>query len=195
MMSTMQWIMLFCFPVFFLIPVWLGHQPVNFNNLSGFNFAFFFPAMIVIGQWYQQHPMWGMELLRPATRNRYLQVSGLTLAMWTALAWAMQILCWIIVAALIATGVNRPRMWISIAVSAATQCLLFAVGVWVMRYRSIALWMAGLVATIIFTSVIASHATFVNTPTTALWIACGVVIVSLAIMYDAYRRWLNTELG
>ena len=79
--------------------------------------------------------------------------------------------------------------------SAATQCLLFAVGVWVMRYRSIAVWMAGLVATIIFTSVIASHATFVNTPTTALWIACGVVIVSLAIMYDAYRRWLNTELG
>ena len=144
----------------------VAHAPaVNFNNLSGFNFAFFFPAMIVIGQWYQQHPVWGMELLRPATRNRYLQVSGLTLAMWTALAWAMQVSVGSMIAAVVPTGVNWPKLWISIAVSAAIT--MPTVRRWAFGScaigRSHCGWQA-LVATIIFTSVIATYATSVNTP-------------------------------
>jgi hypothetical protein len=199
MMSAMQWIIFFCFPLFFLVPAWMMNRAINFNNLYGFNTAFFVPAMIVIGQWYQQHPVWGIELLRPVARNRYLQVSGLTLALWTALAWTMQVLCWIVIAATVPAGVNWPKLWTSIGISGAIQCLLFALGVWIMRYRSVAIWMATLVAVIVVSSMIAAQLTiFGNTPShpaTVLLFAAVVVVVSGGITYDAYRRWLNTELG
>ena len=191
-MSTMQWVMFFFFPLFFLIPSWLMHLPFNFNNLSGFNFTLCFPAMIIIGQWYQQHPVWAMELLRPATRNRYLQASGLTLALWTSAAWGMQVFCWILIAAVVPAGVNWPKLWLSIVVSGAIQCLLFALGVWVMRYRSKAIWVATLGGTIGFASVIGN---VTPDPTAALVFAAMVAVVSGGIIYDAYRRWLNTELG
>jgi hypothetical protein len=192
MMSTMQWVMFFFFPLFFLIPSWLMRLPFNFNNLSGFSFTLCFPAMIVIGQWYQQHPVWAMELLRPATRNRYLQASGLTLALWTSAAWGMQVFGWILIAAVVPAGVNWQKLWLSLVVSGAIQCLLFALGVWVMRYRSNAIWVATLGVTIGVASVIGN---VTPSPTAALVFAAMVVVVSGGITYDAYRRWLNTELG
>jgi hypothetical protein len=113
-MSTMLWFFFFMLPMFMVIPMWLMKRRVDVNNPPGFFFSMIVPAMIVIGQWYQQHPVWGLELLRPVDRKRYFQESGMTLATWTALAWAMQTVGWILVAAIIALGVNWPKLWMSV---------------------------------------------------------------------------------
>ena len=155
--------------------------------------------MIVIGQWYQQHPVWGLELLRPVDRKRYLQESGMTLAIWTAMAWAMQTVGWILVALIIAVGVNWPKLWMSVLLTAATAFFLFAVGVWIMRYRSVALWMLTLILTMLVLPVFAARSEFFNgsftNPAPAAIFLGVVVLIGIVICYDAYRRWLNTELG
>ena len=198
-MSTMLWIFFFMLPMFMVIPMWLMKRRVDVNNPPGYFFSMFFPAITVIGQWYQQHPVWGLELLRPVRRTRYLQVSGLTLAIWMAMAWAMQTLGWILVAAIIAVGVNWPKLWMSVLLTAATAFLLFAMGVWIMRYRSVALWILTLTLTTLVSSAFAGRFEFFNgaitNPVPAAIFLGVVVLIGIVICYDAYRRWLNTELG
>jgi hypothetical protein len=179
--------------------MWLMKRRVDVNNPPGFFFSMFFPAIIVIGQWYQQHPVWGLELLRPVDRKRYFQESGMTLATWTAMAWAMQTVGWILVAAIIAVGVNWPKLWMSVLLTAATAFLLFAMGVWMMRYRSVALWMLTLILTMLVSSAFAARFELFNgaltNPAQAATFLGVVVLIGTVICYDAYRRWLNTELG
>jgi hypothetical protein len=198
-MSTVQWILFFMLPMIMIIPMWLMKRRVDVNNPPGYFFTMFIPAIIVIGQWYQQHPVWGLEMLRPVQRNRYLQVSGLTLAIWMAMAWVMQTLGWILVAAIIAVGVNWPKLWMSVLLTAATGFFLFALGVWIMRYRSVALWMLTMILTMLVSTAFAARFEFFNgaftNPAHAATFLGVVVLIGIAICYDAYRRWLNMELG
>jgi hypothetical protein len=198
-MSTVQWVMFFSFSLFLGIPAWMKGQPVNPNSLLGFNFIFFFPSMIVVQQWYQQQPMWAMELLRPIQRSRYLQESGLTLAVWTAAAWAAFTIGWIIAALLFVPNMEWLKLATVLLAMSAIQVLLFAVGVWVMRFRAAALGVVTIGIAFGIASIIASRFTIFSAAAAdtgaAFVFAIVTVLVSLAIIYDAYRHWLNTELG
>ena len=199
-MSTVQWILFFMLPMIMIIPMWLAKQRVDVNNPPGYIFSMFFPAVIVIGQWYQQHPVWGLELLRPVRRE------PLSASIWPNTGHLDGNGLGDADPGLDRCGCNH-RRWSKLAKAVD-------VGVTDCRDRVFAFRHGGLdyalsVGCAMDIDVDPDHARVVGfCGPIRIFQRCdyqpgpgcncswrGWYLIGIVICYDAYRRWLNTELG
>jgi hypothetical protein len=116
-----------------------------------------------------------------------------------AIAWSILTTAWIIEAAILSPGGIGVGLLQFLGVSLFAQLLIFSATVWLLRYRSMQAWLAGFV---LASAVLGGLSAYLGLnrnvladPMTAAAIAIGIVVVSGVIIWDAYRRWLTTELG
>jgi hypothetical protein len=158
------------------------------------------PAIFTMTTWAQRWNMLAVESLRPvASRGRFLREQGTALALDLAIMWAA------ITAGTFATALfYQPRWLLSGTVaailfrSAAAQMWIFALNVWMLRYRT-QRWLGfvAFVGSMLLVAVLTGKAIdgtkgTLNTPSPL--VSLLFVLVSVVITYDAYRRWLRTDL-
>jgi hypothetical protein len=194
--TSLQWIIA---PIFLLEILIMTRTTGEFNaqfmliQLVGFPTMFF--PQFALGTW----PTLGVESLRPVTRAAYLRQRGGTFALQLGQVWVILAATLVTCAAVFQPGtLASAQFWISLAVTALAQFPLFAVSVWVLRLR----WP---LATVGATSVFAGlgfagsawcHDSRMAPP--AAWVAAilgAVLLVSVIILRDAYRRWMQTDLA
>jgi hypothetical protein len=157
-----------------------------------------FPVAVAVGLWEQHRHIWGIELLRPVERSKYFVESGLAMAKQTLIAWLLMFA--VILTGGLAMGFNTDVGWTSVKMAAITlgcQAVLFGIVVWLMRYRSQAV---KILASMVIIPIYIISWVVVSSTAMPGWIAIGLIVLGMAaigagITYDAYRRWLVTELG
>jgi hypothetical protein len=186
------------FPIFLVAPALLRGNPANVGQLRGFLFFFVFAGTIVPQQWLQRHATWAFESLRPATRRRFILEQGLAMARSMALLMILPIAGWLAIMAIFAPSMMlEPITWEIVAGTAVAQIFVFGCSVWLMRHRARGVFSLVLLPVFILgfvTSLLALRGTAIDPADAAVWLVATVAVSGL-ILWDAYRRWLNTELG
>lgn len=194
--TSLQWIIA---PIFLLEILIMTRTTGAFNTqfmliqLVGFPMMFF--PQFALGTW----PTLGVESLRPVTRAAYLRERGGTFALQLGQVWVILATTLVTCAALFQpVTLASARFWISLAVTALAQFPLFAVSVWVLRLR----WpLATIGATSVLAGLVFAGSAWCNDSRMAppaAWVAavCGAVLLaSVIILGDAYRRWMQTDLA
>lgn len=176
---------------------------LRFNTQDGtFRFAwmffFIFPISAVLGQLLRRLPLLGSESLRPVSRRNYLIENALASALQLAELWLlMAALLLLQIAWLFPASLYTPIPWLTLGAVALFQIFFLAIGFWLLRFRSpLLLWSCSFGSIAVFPMLaIFSQRAFPFSPATASLIAALVLLVSLLIFLDAYRRWLKTDLG
>jgi hypothetical protein len=164
-------------------------------------FPTLFPVYLVLAQFALQRPLWATELLRPAGRREFVLGLFTTWARQVAQVWLALAAGWIGVSALL--GLNAapgPELWQFLVLSAIVQIFLFSTGVWFLRYRdksvlTLHLLLFILVFSIVSGALAAIYRNLTPDPISIAIVCVAVILTSALITWDAYRRWLNTELG
>ena len=90
-------------------------------------------------------------------------------------------------------------MFSVLVLTAAFQVLLFGLGAWVMRYIQFttfaALLASGIAADISHGVYLDSMGCRYRIVRRAIWVTPAIVVAGALITWDAYRRWMRTELG
>jgi hypothetical protein len=158
------------------------------------------PLVPLLGLHMRVWPTLGFDSLRPLRRAEYLRERALAITVDTAQLWF--VLAAVIIGAAAVLSPPTLRLWdfwLSVAGSVFLQVPVLAVLFWVLRFRStriysvmgaaIALLMMGVIS-------LAPEARFsLLTSQATPFIAGGVVLLSMLILCDAYRRWLRTDLA
>ncbi len=157
------------------------------------------PMLIAGCTWPRRWYTLAQDALRPATRRQFLAEQG------AAMGWElMSLWFWITVGALLPTIWYRPHWLLSattlamLALTAAEQVLLFAVFVWIARYRGTLFftWTLTLLAVaaagFLFVHEIGHADDRLRIPSPL--VIAAVLVVALPVLVDAYRRWLRTDL-
>jgi hypothetical protein len=156
-----------------------------------------FPMVFMIGQSTRRFRTLGRELLLPVDRGAYLRQLGAALAVCQLHVWA--VMTGVLVAWWLLTA-SEPVAWGRLAcglpISVLLQIWIFGVHVWLARYRSV-LWSAlGLyAASTPLPLFFLLPAELGGLGPIALAVAGVLALLGVLIMWDAYRRWLVTELG
>lgn len=155
---------------------------------------------MIFGMWIQARPAWGMELLRPISRRRYVLEMGLTLVKLVAVGWLIVMGGWLFIVTMFQSNVFQNTHLLGILASAAViQFLLLSICLWTIRFQARAAWMAvfagAMPAAMLLSSMLTMYQPVSNNPIVLVAILAVVALASILIMWDAYRRWLSTELG
>ena len=148
-------------------------------------------------RWY----MLATESLRPATREQYLREHGAAFAVELAITWA-----WATVGGYLPTLIFKPELFLTytfvacVLLTAAAQVWFFAVAIWLLRWRG-SLFSMGIAFGLVCLGTLAIVAKqFEAGPRIDLTrgpsplLALALVIAGLVVAYDAYRRWMVTDL-
>ena len=159
-------------------------------------YIIFTPVFCVAMVWQQHRQLAAIELLRPAERSHFLVEMGLTYAYRVAMECMWANIAWCALAYVLAAGSpDWGQMFERLVVMAALQVLTFGLAIWVMRY----VWFTFLAAMVIFLAALAIFSPLIDWRTaslsTLLWLAPGIVGAGALITWDAYRRWMQTDLG
>jgi hypothetical protein len=189
------------FPVFTLLPQYFIGRGAGGPIFPGMIFPTLFPVYLVLAQFALQRPLWATELLRPAGRREFVLGLFMTWARQVVQVWLALAAGWISVSAVL--GFNAapgPELWQFLVLSAIVQIFLFSTGVWFLRYRdksvlTLHLLLFILVFSIVSGALAAIYRNLTPDPISIAIVCATVILMSALIAWDAYRRWLNTELG
>jgi hypothetical protein len=152
-----------------------------------------FPAMLSFGMVNRRRPLLGFQSLYPYSRASFLKDQAVTLACEWARLWIIFAVT-ILAGTLVVTGnAPLPALLLNIAFSGVMQFALFAATLWLSRYSS---WII-ILLTSLFAGLLMPAAIFTKflTPPILFLIAAVLLVTAAAILYDAYRRWLITDLA
>jgi hypothetical protein len=158
----------------------------------------FFPAWTAAGTMWVQRNAAAIELLRPVRRSQFLIDTGLAYAYRIALDWGLNSIAWCVLAYVLVWA-NPSEMLSVVVLTAAIQVFLFGLSAWVMRYIHFttfgALLTFGIVG--VFATGFLSMLWAVGTASFSvpLLLAPIIAVAGALITWDAYRRWLQTELA
>jgi hypothetical protein len=192
------WIQL---PVFFAF-LYIPNNNTSNNNSSAMSmiFVIVMPTMIICQRVWNLRQTLGPELLRPATRSQFLSEWGLAIALEQARACLAMMLALALFDGLAGWPLlTSTHGWMMIMVMMASQVSLFGMGIWMLRYRLKLLVMVsvfyGFVWAVCIIPAVTHH---LHRSFSAPWLA-GIAVLMLLIgtglIYDARKRWLQTELG
>jgi len=197
------YIAMMLFPVFTLLPQYFIGRGAGGAIIPtpAMIFPMLFPAYLVLAQFALQRPLWATELLRPASRREFVLGLFMTWGRQVAEVWLALAAGWIGVSAVLGlSAAPGPELWHYLVLSAIVQIFLFGTGVWFLRYRSKSIMTLYLLLGILAFSIIAGTLGTIYRNLTpdlvSIAIVCvAVILMSALITWDAYRRWMNTELG
>jgi len=194
--STAFFLMLFSF-----MYITMPGRP-SYSMVLNALFMTFYPVFSVTGTMSRQRKVAGIELLRPVGRSQYLMEMGLAYAGRVPVTWIQFSIAWILPGYLFTDSpVWSHQMLNLLVLTAASQVFFFGLAVWLMRYAiPFFTWTVlslGLYLAMIFA--VTSCIPFVDWRTTSLdallWVSPGILAAGALITWDAYRRWMQTELG
>ena len=155
---------------------------------------------MVLGFGMARRPWMAGELLRPVSRERLLGEHVLALVQINA-----QFLRAFFTAVLVMVGLFLPaglldgRLWMMFAGALVENALLFAVIVWMLRYRSIAaliltvfLFIAVTLPSMILIDTVKADRPGAMTMLTACTVGIGIAAI---VLFDGYRRWMKLEFA
>jgi len=160
--------------------------------------ASFVPGLMFAATWPRRWYVLGDESLRPASRRQFIREHGAAMAMEYAITWAWITAAPFASAVLFASWPQRvfEQLMVALPMMAAVQALIFAILVWILRFR--AGWLVivpiflvtgvGVAALIVGAAI--AEARNVNA---AMLFTLLVAVAGVGITLDAYRRWLVTE--
>jgi hypothetical protein len=189
------------FPVFTLLPQYFIGRGTGAPTFPGMIFPTLFPVYLVLAQFALQRPLWATELLRPAGRREFVLGLFTTWARQVAQIWLALAAGWIGVSWVLGpNAAPGPQLWQFLVLSAIVQMFLFSTGMWFLRYREKAILTLHLLLGIFVFSIIsgalaAIYRNLTPDPLSIAIVCIVVTLISALITWDAYRRWLNTELG
>lgn len=195
------------FAVFFLM-VFTGMYvvlPGQRSTTMMFNALFmtFDPVFTVTSTMSQRRQVAAIELLRPVGRSQFFMEMGLAYAYRVPAAWVLFSIAWCVPAYVFTSGtpVWSHQVFNLLVLTAAFQVFFFGLTVWVMRYSvPLMTWTAiccgiyiGMIMGVTALSpVVDWSATSLDA---LLWASPVIVAAGAIITWDAYRRWLQTEMG
>jgi hypothetical protein len=157
----------------------------------------FMPPANVIPTFLRRLPMLGRELSLPVDRRSYFRQLGMAAAISQFELWGgigMTLIAWVL---LVTPEPIPPAMIVGVlAVSGAIQIGAFGMTVWLSRGRWMR-WLGGPALAILFVLGLTLQVRLRTVPdalNVVLWIAGGIAVAGLLITFDAYRRWLVTDL-
>ena len=148
-------------------------------------------------RWY----MLGIESLRPVSRAQMLREHGGAVATELAITFA-----WTVAGSYLPAMIFKPALLLtynfvtSVALMAAAQVWFFGVAMWVLRWRGSLTWMGVVFGGLWLGTLALVAKQFQPGPRIDLargpspLFALALVIAGLIVLYDAYRRWLVTDL-
>lgn len=161
-------------------------------------FALMLPIVLAGQAWPRRWQVLGVASLRPIPRSQFIREQGAAMALDLAMAWGL-----IMLGALLPSVILYPRnflsgaIWFSLLAMACAQVLLFGANVWVLRLRSAWLSLATLAgsaaAQILLIALVA--ALIGQFPLLGAGLVALLLLLGVGITYDAYRRWLITDLN
>ena len=161
----------------------------------------FFSMIPLLSRAQRLLPTLGYESLRPLRRSAYLRERALAVAAQTAQFWlALAGAVIALTAVLSPPTLHLPDFWLAIAASVFLQIPALALTFWVLRFRSPLLLYAMMIVPFGFiypvTLGLGSVHPSVHPMAPRLFlIAAAVGLLSVLILFDAYRRWLRTDLA
>jgi hypothetical protein len=192
------WYMPAMYFVIFLIAGFMMPGAPNTKATNNVVFMIFFPIFTAVGIAPLQREIMSVESLRPVNRMQFLWEMGLTFAYRLTVSWVAFSISWCALAVALASG--KPD-WVEIAdalvLTAGSQVLLYGIVVWLMRYNFVGARIFVFIAIGLASAILGTILGRGNVPSPiAIVIATPVlVVVGGLIIADAYRRWLQTELG
>ena len=156
----------------------------------------FFPAWTVAGTMYQQRKTAAIESLRPLGRSQFLIDNGLAYAYRMAVEWGLNSMAWCGLAAVLLAA-DWSEMLNVVAITAAFQVLFFGLIAWTTRYLQFTNWAVMLTYGFLGVFLTASITTLWGLASfgARIWITPGIVVAGALLTWDAYRRWMQTEMG
>ena len=158
----------------------------------------FFPVWTAAGAIWQQRKTGSIELLRPVGRSRLLIDTGLAYAYRMAVEWGVNVVAWCWLAYVLAVADWREMLSV-LVLTAALLVLLFGLGAWVVRYIQFttfaALFICGIVGVLLIGIISVKWGGSLAMFDARIWAAPGIFVGGALITWDAYRRWMRTEMG
>jgi len=160
------------------------------------------PVYMVTSTMSRRRDAAAIELLRPVGRSQLLIEMGLAYARRVPVTWIQFSIAWILPGYLFTDSpVWSHQMLNLLVLTAASQVFFFGLAVWLMRYAiPFFTWTVlnlGFYLVMIFA--VTSCIPFVDWRTISLdallWVSPGILAAGALMTWDAYRRWLQTELG
>jgi len=158
----------------------------------------FFPVWTAVNSMWQRRKTAAIESLRPVGRSQFLIDNGLAYAYGMAVEWGLNSIAWCGLAYVLGS-VAWSEMLSVVALTAAVQVLFFGLVAWVMRYMQFttfaALLTAGIAGLFLTFFIPIPWATGIASVGALLWVTPGIAVAGALITWDAYRRWMRTEMG
>jgi hypothetical protein len=112
--------------------------------------------------------------------------------------WGLNIFAWCGLAYVLAMA-DWSEMLNMLVLTAALQVWLFGLGAWVMRYTHFTTFAAlttfGIAGILLTAFVPILWGNGIVSFVEPLWVTLGIVVAGALITWDAYRRWMRTEMG
>jgi hypothetical protein len=158
--------------------------------------SFVTPAFFVGGAVIRRRWMIGYEIMRPVERRAFLVEQATAMSIWAGRAWLASVITIVAGFALWNRSLLAERtLWFEIFGSALLQIIFLSCIFWISRIRrtyGLLILSAAFAAP---SGMVALNAAAKLTPS-QMAIAGGVALVaSVLILWDAYRRWMVTDLG
>jgi hypothetical protein len=160
------------------------------------------PISASLGIAIRRRPLLGYESLRPISRHAFLTELAFAIGMQFTEAWLSIAAALVIAAAISAPHLLAdPRIWLYLGVSYLAQLVLLAIVLWLLRFTTnMLLLMPAFMLPILiapFGGALGGSDSHVLSFYVAVTLASLVMAILLTafILYDAYRRWLTTDLA
>jgi len=191
----------FYLAIFSLMYITMPSKP-TFTMMLNALFMTFDPVFSVTSTMPRRRKRAATELLQPVARSQFFMEMGLAYAVRVPATWILFSIAWILPAyAFTDSPVWSRQMFNLLALTAASQVLFFGLTVWMMRYSIpyfswTALCMGYYVAVIFAVTALLLTVDWRTTSLDALlWASPTILAAGALIIWDAYRRWMQTELG
>ena len=191
----------FYFLIFSSMYITMPSKPSYTMTLSAL-FMTFDPVYTVTNTMSRRRKVAAVELLRAVGRSQFVMETGLAYACRVPATWIQFSIAWILPAYLFTDSPVWGRQMSNLLVlTAASQVFFFGLTVWLMRYAIPFLTWSALCLGLYFAMIFATTSCipFVDWRTTSLdalgWATPSILVAGALITWDAYRRWMQTEMG
>jgi hypothetical protein len=154
-----------------------------------------FPGPLIIGIAWRHRVHFGYKSLYPLSRSTFLIEQGLVSASQWAQIWIPMALVTLVLNVAFTGPATLPALLMNIALAGANQLLIFAITLWLMRFSSFPLLLLPVtLASMFWPMTLIFSKSITASPYMGLLIT-ALLFVSAAVLYDAYRRWMITDLA
>jgi hypothetical protein len=186
---------------FFFIVFWMtGQNQRAGTGIPLMMISVLLPSMFLLSMGNRRIAMLGRELLLPVDRPSYMRQLGMAAAVGHLEVWAgmsVGLTLWFLLTATW-QSFSFTDLALVLGIYALLQPWFFGVGVWFLRYRSLGMQIGSLVGAV-YVSMVPAALYAAPGPLdiwrySALPVAGMIAVFGLLITFDAYRRWLVTDL-